>query len=306
MSTVLGINCSSSKRNIGAENCQVVEGVLTGHIKVPKGWFLTLASETFNGAYVGEQTQLGILEPMTGCFSTVSATPETKTEESNTGRLSASLRGLPLVTSVYKKGYAFQSSVYNHSGDGLYDILEVYSTGIIKAALSKDGLTIKGFDAGMYEVESYELSDGPKSSQTTIKYQLVDAEEWNTQGVFLTGLDFNPNQLNGIIDVTLTGRADVSDQKIYIKAVWARNPLFNVAGFAAANLKLFVSGTADPISGAIVRDSTTVEYAITPTTTLTTSTPVIVSMNDASVPVNVAKVGAKYYKGITASITPVA
>lgn len=302
----LGINCVDGSRNIGGLPCSVVEGQETGHLAVPKGWKLSV-SETFDKAYVDEKILKGEFFVIPSAFGAVSETAEATTETSPLQKMSVVTRGLPVVTTTLKNGYEFHSSVYTKNSNGKFDIIPMYETGYVKVVLTKDGFFIKGFDAGMYEVSPYQQANGTVSAQTVIKYQLTDNYEVNVLGMFLTDLDFNPNtDLSNIVDLIFTGRADVSDQKIYIKAVWARNPLYNFQGLASANLNLTVSGVDDTIVGALVYNPSTNEYAITPTATLTTSTPCVVSTKNASPSADVAVVGSIFVKATSNTITPVA
>ena len=303
MAIAVGKNCVNSQRNIGGESCVVNEGQQTGHIQVPKGWS-RLVSEDFDKAYVQEQVQAGVFRIIGGAFSSVSETAEPTTEESPTKQMAVVSRALPINTTTIKKGWEFHSSYYTQSGHDLYDVIPMYETGFLKVVLSPDGLSIKGFDAGMYEVYPYQEANGTVSAQTVVKYQLKDNYEVNVLGMFITDLDFNPNNgVNNLTDVNIIARADVSENKIYAKIVWARNPQVNLTGFAAANLGITVSGVDDAISGALVYNSTTKEYAITPTATLTTSTPVVVVTKGTTYPVS--DVGGRYYKGTSNTATPV-
>jgi len=304
MAILVGKNCVNSQRNIGGEPCVVTEGQSTGHIQVPKGWSLDV-DQDFDKAYVQSQVLAGNFRIIGGAFGVVSETAEPTTEESPLKQMAVVSRALPIVTTTIKKGWEFHSSYYTQSGQDLYDVIPIYETGFVKVVLSPDGLSIKGFDAGMYEVYPYQEANGTVSAQTVVKYQLKDNYEVNVLGMFITDLDFNPNNgIANITDVTITGRADVSENKVYVKIVWSRNPLVNIEGFASTNLSLSVSGTDDPIVGSLAYNSTTKEYAITPTATLTTSTPVIVATKSAGE--DVAIVGNRYYKGTSNTITPVA
>lgn len=303
MAVLLGRNCVNSQRNIGGMPCDVVEGQQKGHIQVPKGWSLPV-SEDFNKAYVEEQVQLGNFKIIKNVFGVVSETAEPTTEESPLKLMAVAARSLPVVTTTIKNTFAIHSSMYTMSGQNLYDVIPFYETGYCKFVLSPDETEIKGFSVGMYEVYPYQEANGTIASQTVIKYQMTDNLEVNVLGMFMTDLDFNPNSIENIVDVTITGRADVSDNKVYVKVVWSRNPQSNVESFEADNFELIIDGAVNAIVGAVPRNSLTNEYAITPTATLTTSDAVIVRTKGTSN--DVAKVGSKFFKGTSPTITPVA
>jgi len=298
MATLLGLNCQSDRRNIGVEACTVKSGQKKGHIQVPIDWSLNIATETFNKEYVNEKIQDGTFKIIGGAYAVTTETAEDTTQESTSGQLSVVRKGLPIVTTTVKKGYEFHAGAFDMSADGIYAVLEIFETGVVAAALSNDGLTLSGFQVGMYEVATFVDNNGSESASTMIKYQLTDVDQYNKQRVMLTNLDFNPNtEINNIIDATLTARAVVTGNKIYLKAAWSRNLGFPITGFAALNLKLSINGVANAIVGAISYDGTTKEYAITPTATLVAADTVIVTLNDAVASIEVAKVGTKFYSG---------
>src|SRR5574343_60015 len=217
-------------------------------------------------------------------------------------------KGLTKITNIFKNGYEFHASLYSQDGTNKYDILPVYASNVIKV-VRVSGTTIKGFSAGMYDVGGYQENDGSKSQQTTLTIQLTDAYEWNTQGAFLTDLGFNVNTgLNNILGVTLTGRADVSEGKIYVKAVWEGNPLSPpISVFEKANFAVTINGVAETISGTTTPfNALTGEYAITPTTTLATTQSIIVKLYDSTKSLDVVKQVNRFYTGETNAITPVA
>lgn len=299
MATVLGLNCASDRRNIGIESCAVPLGQKRGHIQVPIDWSLNITTETFNKEYVNSKIQDGSFKIIANAYAVTTETAEDTTEESTSGQLSVVRKGLPIVSTTIKKGsYEGHAGYFDMSGEGIYAVLEIYDSGVIAAVVSKDGTTISGCVCGMYEVGTFKDNDGSTSSSTMIKYQLIDVAQYNKDRVFLNTLDFNPNtEINNITDVKLVARAVTTGNKVYVKAHWARNLGFPIKGLAAANLKLAINGADNAIVGAITYSSTTEEYAITPTATLANGNTVLVTLNDATAGIEVAKVGAKFYSG---------
>lgn len=303
-----GTSCLINRLGTGGEPCQVNEGVSTGFILVPKGWQLSKASGTFNKEYVDEQIQNGTFIPFTNAFGSAPTTPEPTTEESNLGITSVARQGLPMYVFTYKRGYAFHKSAYSYNSNGEYDFLITYSEEVIKAAETPDGLFIKGFSGGMLNTAGYAENTGSVSAQTSTSFQLTSSKEYNQYGVFLTDLDFLPSSLNGRINVTMTGRADVSEGKVYVKAAWSNNEQYNYSMFQAANFQLEIDGVVDPISGATPYNVSTKEFAITPTITpLTTTMNIVARLFDSvtDLPVTVA-IGNKFYVGETPVFQPVA
>lgn len=308
---VLGYSCTGARRNIGFENCRVNAGNEKGHVLMPKGTTIDLDTVDFNLAYVNAQIQQGTFIWVSNCFSQISETPETGTETSPTGKMAAIQKGLGVTTSILKEGYEVHSSLYGYSSNDAYDILQIFETNVIKGArVGTTGNVIKGFSVGMYDVAGWQDTNGTVSAQTTIKYQFDDAFEVNEQGVFLTDLDFNANTgVSNIIDLQMVIRkADISDNKIYFSAVWARNTQVKITSLASNNLKLLIDGT-DTAIGGITYNSSTSEYELVPGAILATADATRVYTHDstATPPVDVAKVtSGKLYKGDTGTVTAVA
>lgn len=306
MATLTGTNCTTSRLNIGMDSCQVIEGLLTGFYRVKKGYTIDLATVTMNKVWIDEQIQLGLIEPFVGCFDAIAETPDPTTEESQSGITSVVRQGKPTITATFKKGKAYQKASFSSNSNDVYDYFLVYDSNVIEGALN--GTILKGFDGGMFNTNGYIMNNGANSASTVIKFQLKDSYEFNVQSTFITDFDFNVNTgVNGIIDLVMVGRADVSDGKIYVKPTWLHNAQFATEGMATANFYATLNGVADTLTGTAVYNSTTKEYALTPTTALSTSSQSwVVRTNKASLSDNpVADVGGKFYKGVTAAFVPV-
>ncbi|MFM9825839.1 hypothetical protein [Flavobacterium sp.] len=301
-------DCLLSRKNLGISDCILQEGRLTGFIIVPKGWSIDLTADTFNLLYVNEQIQLGNFVPVLGAVEATNGTPEATTEEYQGGVKSVVRNGLPEYSFKYLKGWKFASALYTYNSFQAFDVLYVFSSGSIAGATN--GTTLSGFDLGMLNSGTYMFTDGATSSSVTVSMQLVNEEQFNRDYAILDAsvLDFKVNtDIYPITDIAITGRADVSDQKVYFKPVFETNKATTLGGIAIANLRVTVSGTVSTITAlSLSYNASTKEWSFTPTTTLTTSTPVIVELYDSVEAVSAAKIGAKYYRGISASITPVA
>jgi hypothetical protein len=277
-------------------------GQKKGHIQVPKGWSFDITTETFNKEYVNSKIQDGTFKVIGGAYAVITEVAEDTTQESTSGQLSVVRKGLPIVSTTVKKGYEFHAGAFDMSADGIYDVLEIFESGVIGAAVSADNTTITGFACGMYEVATFIDNNGTESASTMIKYQLTDVTQYNKQRVGLTNLDFNPNtDLQNIIDATLIARASAADNKVYTQVIWSRNTGVAILGLAALNFKLSVDGVDDTIVGPVTYNSTTGEYAITPTSTLGAGDVVVVTLYDAVKDLPVAVVGNKMYSGISNS-----
>ena len=290
-------------------DCVIQEGILSGFIIVPKGWAIDLTTDTFNLAYVNEQIQLGNFVPVLGAVEATNNTPEATTEEYNGGIKSVVRNGLPEYTFKYRKGgWKFASALYTYNSFQAFDILFTFYSGAIAGATN--GTTFSAFDLGMLNSGSYMFTTGSENSSVTVTMQLINETQFNRDVAILTDavLDFKVNtDISPLTDIVITGRADVSDAKVYFKPVFETNQATTLGGIAITNLRVFVNGVVDTITAlSLSYNAITKEWSFTPTATLTISTPVIVELYDTVNAVSAAKIGTKYYRGASAAITPTA
>jgi ribosome-associated toxin RatA of RatAB toxin-antitoxin module len=300
-------NCLTERKNLGLPDCIIQEGRLTGFIIVPKGWSLDLTSGEFNKAYVNEQIQLGNAVPILGAVEAINNTPEATTEEYQGGVLSVVRNGLPQFAFKFLKGgWKFANALYTYNSFQAFDVLFVFSSGAIAGAKAGNNLT--GFDLGMMNTGTYMFTDGNVSSSVTVSMQVVNEAQFNRDVALLDSsvLDFNVNtEIFPITDIVMTGRADVSEGKVYFKASFDMNQATLLGGIAIANLKCTIDGVADTIVPlSLTFNSLTSEWEFETTTSFTTSNKIVVQLSAENVAC--AKIGQRFYKGATAEITPVA
>jgi hypothetical protein len=302
-------DCLTTRKNLGLPDCIIQEGRLTGFIIVPKGWSLDLTSGTFDKDYVNEQIQLGNFVPILGAVEAINNTPEATTEEYQGGVLSVVRNGLPQFAFKFLKGgWKFANALYTYNSFQAFDVLFVFSSGAIAGAKASNNLT--GFDLGMMNSGTYMFTDGNVSSSVTVSMQIVNEAQFNRDVALLDAsvLDFNVNtEIFPITDIVMTGRADVSEGKVYFKASFDMNQATLLGGIAIANLKCTINGVADTIVAlSLTFNSLTSEWEFETTTSFTTGDKIVVELYDSVENVAVAKIGARYYKGANAEISPVA
>lgn len=301
-------DCLTTRKNLGLSDCILQEGRLTGKILVPKGWSINLTTDTFDKDYVNDQIQLGNFIPILGAVEATNNTPEATTEEYQGGVMSVVRNGLPQFTFKYLRGWLFANALSTYNSFQAYDVLFVFSSGAIAGATN--GTTFSGFDLGMLNAGTYMFTDGATSASVTTMIQLMNETQFNRDVAILDAsvLDFNVNSdIFPITDIVMTGRADVSDAKVYFKAKFATNQSSVLGGIAIANLRFLIDGISNTIDlGSLNYEPTTQEYEFVPSGTITTSTKLVVALYDDNTEVYCAKIGNKFYKGATAEITPVA
>lgn len=302
-------DCLTTRKNLGLPDCILQEGRLTGKILVPKGWSINLLTDVFDKDYVNEQIQLGNFVPILGAVEVTNNTPEATTEEYQGGVISLVRNGLPQFTFKFLKGgWKYANALNTYNSQQAFDILFVFSTGAIAGATN--GTIFSGFDLGMLNTGTYMFTDGNTSASVSTTIQLINETQFNRDVAVLdrSALDFDINtDVNPITDIYITGRADVSNAKVYFKASFDMNRATNLGGIAISNLRCTIDGVVDTITAlSLSYDSVNGEWSFTPTTTLTTSQSVVVQLYDSVNSVACAKIGSRYYKGVTPSITPLA
>lgn len=300
-------NCNNTVKNLGVPDCLVENGRITGKILVSPDWSVDIKSGTLDSAAVNDLIQDGTFIPVLGAVEVTNGTPEATTEEYQGGIMSVVRNGLPMFTYKFLKGWSYSRALYSMNSFQAYKLLLVFEDGSIAGAL--DGTTFSGYSLGMLNTGTYMHTDGATSGYVNTVIQLTSSNEYNLNTAVLDRsiLGFDANKLQPITDIVMTGRADVSDAKVYFKANFSMNEASPLLGIAIANLKCFVNGVSDTITlASLSYNSTTNEYQFTPTATLDTNDTVVVQLYDSSNSIAVAKIGQRYYKGATAQFTPVA
>ena len=302
-------DCLTTRKNLGLPDCILQEGRLTGFIMTPKGWAINLTTDTFDLELVNDQIQLGNFIPVLGAVEATNNTPEATTEEYQGGVMSVVRNGLPNFTFKFLKGgWKFANALYSYNSFQAFDVLFVFSSGAVAGATN--GTTLSGFDLGMLNSGTYMFTDGNTSASVSVTMQLINETQFNRDVALLDAsiLDFNVNSdINPITDIVMTGRADVSSDKVYFKPTFNMNQSTTLGGIAIANLRVTIDGTATTIVAlSLTYNSTTKEYEFEPTDAFTTSSSIVVQLYDSVNSVATAKIGTRYYKGATSSITPVA
>ena len=300
-------NCNNTVKNLGVPDCLVENGRITGKILVSPDWSVDIKSGTLDSAAVNDLIQDGTFIPVLGAVEVTNGTPEATTEEYQGGIMSVVRNGLPMFTYKFLKGWSYSRALYSMNSFQSYKLLLVFEDGSIAGAL--DGTTFSGYSLGMLNTGTYMHTDGATSGYVNTVIQLTSSNEYNLNTAVLDRsiLGFDANKLQPITDIVMTGRADVSDAKVYFKANFSMNEASPLLGIAIANLKCFVNGVSDTITlASLSYNSTTNEYQFTPTATLDTNDTVVVQLYDSSNSIAVAKIGQRYYKGATAQFTPVA
>jgi hypothetical protein len=299
-------DCSKTIKNLGVPDCVVQNGRVTGFIAVSPNWSIDIDTDSFTEALVNEWIQDGTFVPVLGAVEVPNGTPEDTTEEFQGGIMAVVRSGLPMFTFKFIKGWSYSRALYSMNSFQAYKLLLVFEDGSIAGAIN--GSVFSGYSLGMLNTGTFFHTDGNTSGYSNTIIQLTSASEYNLDTAVLdrSSNGFNANNLLPITDIVMSGRADVSEGKVYIKALFDMNRGNVLGGITIANLRCTINGVVDTITAlSLVYEPSTKEYSFTPTTTLTTSQSVVVQLYDAVNTVATAKIGTRYYKGVTPAITPV-
>lgn len=111
-------------------------------------------------------------------------TPDNETNTSSTGILTEIRAGKPQFSFMYRGGSCQSKSLYNKRGDGKWNFGLVFETGILMCT-NTAGTQLRPFNGGMFSVETMKVVQGTDPQMTTVKFQLLDAVEFNARHVFL-------------------------------------------------------------------------------------------------------------------------
>jgi hypothetical protein len=302
-------DCLTTRKNLGFSDCVIEFGIVDGFILTPKGWSLDLTSLTFNKEYVNDQIQLGNFIPFLGAVEFLDNTPESTTEEYQGGIKKVVRKGLPEFAFKYiRGGWKFANALATWDSFQQYDMLLVSRGGNI-AGVNSQGNILSAFDLGMMDSGSFKHFDGAVSASVTVMLQLLNETQYNQEVAILdrSVLDFNPtSEIFPVTDIVLKDVvADASDNKIAVKAVFAMNQSSILGGATSANFRVYVNGTSSAID-TVVYNQLTSKYEISMVDPFASGNPIVVELYDTTNSVATAKIGVRYYKGVSTSVNAVA
>ena len=300
-------NCDAVRKNLGVPECILNNGRITGMILTDNDVSYDLTTGTIDLTTANLAIQNGTFVPILKAVEVINNTPDPTTEEYQGGIISVVRNGLPQFTFKFLKGWAYARALYSYNSFQNFKVFLVFEDGSIAGVV--DGNTLTGYSLGMLNTGTFMHTDGAVSGYVTTTIQLTSTDEYNLNTAVLDRgyLGFNANNLFPITDILMTGRADVSENKIYFKPKFAMNTSSILGGITIANLKLTIDGATSTITPlSLVYNSLNEEYELATATTITTGSNVVVELYDTPNLVNVAKIGLQFYKGSTVVFNPVA
>jgi len=295
--------CAGDNLGTGIGECNLTDlGDLKGKGLLKKGTLLNVTTDTFNEATFRQLITDGKLHQVINSYAFEDTTPENERSTSSTGLMESVREGKPMYNMTFKKGLGFHKAVYSLKGQNRWDAMFYFTKGILMA-YNTSKTAIKGFNAGMLDVDSYKFKVGSETEFSKSTLQLNSAEEFNTLWVFFPyeEIGFNALEIDGVIqtELSITSVPNDGDTTINVSLVDGYNssvsyvPLFD----GVSDYKVLVDGVSATIS-AVSITGTTAKLTIP---ALATGEVVKVSLNGI-----VSDAELKYYKSNTATATVIA
>lgn len=299
-------DCVNSRKNTGFGDCVLEFGIPKGYILTPKGWSLDLNTNTFDKTYINEQIQAGEFVPFMGSVEFSESTPDNNNEEFQGGIERTNRNALPKFSFKFiRGGWIFANALASWDGFAEFDVFIVFEKGIAGVKLG-DGL-LGAFDLGNLSTTTYKHFDGSNSGHAMVNMQILSEEQYRNDAAMLDkkALGYgNPvNEIFAISDVVLKdGTADASDSLVTFKMAFKMNEGEVVQGADIPNFKVFENGVAKTISVSTF-NTLTKKYELVLSTAPTVGNKIVVTTNDDTAGVPVAKINNRFFKGESAEIT---
>lgn len=290
--------CSEDILGTGIGECPITDlGDLQGLGLLKKGTTLSIATDSFNETAFRALITDGKLHQVINSYAFEDTTPESERSTSSVGLMESVRSGKPMYNFTFKKGLGFHKAVYSLKGQNRWDAMFYFTKGILMAH-NTSKTSLKGFNAGMLDVDSYKFKVGTETEFSKATLQLVSAEEFNTRWVFFPyeEIGFNALEIDGVIqaEVAITSSLYASDTTIEVTLVDGYNSSISYASLfdAVGDWKVLVDGASVTISAV----SVTGNYATLTIPVVSGGEVVDVSLNGI-----VADDELKYYKSNTAT-----
>lgn len=199
-------NCTTDTLGTGSRSCDIKSfGDVTGIDLWIKGHTIDVATGSFDETAYKNLIKGFTLFPLGGIYDFAQNTPENEKNTSALGVMTEIRSGKPQFSFMFDKGGCFHKALYDKAGKGRWDLGIRFDKGMLLAT-NTDESKIKGFDMGMFSVETFKLLQGTDPQMSTAIIQLLDAVEFNSLFTFFTWeeLGYNANSIDGVVETVLT------------------------------------------------------------------------------------------------------
>lgn len=191
----------------GTDDCDLTTlGDLVGGAITSKDVKFTIATDVFLTKYK-ELIRLKKIFPLIGLYNFEQTTPDNEMSTSSIGVKFEIREGKVELSLIYNKSHCFHKSVFTKKAFKKWNIM-LFFTGHTVGAKSLDGLSWKGFDAGMFSVGTFKVQQGTDPQMTKITLQLTPegTTEWNTRMSPISNEEIAAelNTIDGAIETNIT------------------------------------------------------------------------------------------------------
>jgi len=277
-------NCTTDLRGTGSRSCDIQTfGDVLGIGLFNKGFTLDAVADTIDEETWKDRIKAFGLFPFLGVYNFEQTTPDNEVNTSSTGVLSKVRNGKPQFSFSFDKGGCFHKALYDKSGKSKWDLALLFDKGLL-IATNQAGTKVKGFNMGLFDVETFKLVQGTDPQMSMAKIQLLDAEEFNLRHAFFTWeeLLFNALEVEGVVDtkITVDTVVDGSTSIVFQVASACNNDDLITSLDEITNYVVTVGGVNNPVT-AVTYSNSTGKYTAT-VTALNEDDVVIIKLRDGS------------------------
>ena len=204
---------------------------------------------------------------------------------------------------MYNKGGCFHKALYDKAGQALWDIGIIFETGILMATDSAETKLV-GFNGGMLSVETFKLIQGTEPQMSTAMVQLLDAEQFNANFVFIpnsVGGDYK--SLDGVIETNIKVDAVSAGSTFTASITSACNGGDVILDLDDVSKYVLLGTQASATSiNAVSYNANTGKYTFTVDVALVATDTVQIKLNDGTYDVVEDTVGS-LFKGVSNTVT---
>lgn len=208
-----GFNASAGSCTIqnligtGTDECDLTTlGDLIGGAITSKDVKFTIATDVFLTKYK-EFVRKKKIFPLVGLYNFEQTTPDNEIATSSIGVKFEIREGKVELSLIYNKSHCFHKSVFSKKAFKKWNIM-LYFTNHVVGAKSIDGLSWKGFDAGMFSVGTFKVQQGTDPQMTKVTLQLTPegTSEWNLRMAPISNEEISAelNAIDGAIETNIT------------------------------------------------------------------------------------------------------
>lgn len=277
-------NCTTDLKGTGSRSCDIQTfGDVLGIGLLTKGFTWDVLTDTLNEANWKDRIKAFGLFPFLGIYNFEQTTPDNEVNTSSTGVLSKVRNGKPQFTFSFDKGGCFHKALYDKAGKSKWDLAMFFDKGLL-VATNQAGTKVKGFNMGLFDVETFKLVQGTDPQMSMAKVQLLDAEEFNLRFQFITWeeLGFNALEVEGVVDtlITVDDVVDGATSIVFQVASACNNDDLITSLDAITNYSVTVGGVNNPVT-VVSYSNATGKYTAT-VSALAEDDVVIIKLRDGS------------------------